>query len=64
MSLPQRIFFLPNLGANLVISEISVHREVINCGVRKGPCLPVGIAVIIVLRDYECVAMFNFDILK
>lgn len=59
-SFQQRIFFLPNLGVNLIISEISVHTEVVNCGVRKGQCLPIGIMVVLVLKDCGCVAMFNF----
>lgn len=48
VSFQQRIFFLPDLRANLTISEISVHREVINCGMGKGQCLPIGIMVITV----------------
>lgn len=42
-----------------VISKISVHREVTNCGLRKGQRLPIGIVVLIVL-DCGCVDVFNF----
>lgn len=61
MSFQKRIFLLPtNLGMDLLITELSVHREIINSGVKKDQCLLTGFTVVIVLRDYGCVAMFYF----
>lgn len=61
VSFQKRIFLLPtNLGMDLLIAELSVHREIINGGVKKDQCLLTGFTVVIVLRDYGCVAMFYF----
>lgn len=49
-----------NLGMDLLIAELSVHREIINSGVKKDQCLLTDFTVVIVLRDYGCVAMFYF----
>lgn len=63
MSFQKRIFLLPtNLGMDLLIAELSVHREIINGGVKKDQCLLTDFTVVIVLRDYGCVAMFYFPI--
>lgn len=57
----KRIFLLPtNLGMDLLIAELSVHREIINGGGKKDQCLLTGFTAVIVLRDYGCVAMFYF----